>query len=107
MCCAVALEQVDQRDDAELARLLLKRRHRGPVERLGKLAHVSAGRTLRMKPLERELGVAGEVGACARRALEARETARDVRGFVSGGVLLNERDSHIANSSMIANSQGG
>ena len=91
---AVALVEVDHGDDAELLRLALKRRDRRSVERLGELAKVRLGRTLRIEPFEGELGETRQLRAVAGRGLERGQPARDVGGLVFGGVLLDQRNFH-------------
>ena len=74
--------------------LLLERRDGRAVERLGELAEVEPGRTLRIKPFEGQLREAGQLRAVARRRFERGQAAGDVRSLVLGGVLLNQGNFH-------------
>ena len=73
---AVALEEVQHDDDAELAGLLLKGGDQRAVERLGQRAHVARRGTLRMKPLERELRVARQLPRRRRAAVSRSASPR-------------------------------
>ena len=95
---AIPLEQVQHDDDAQLARFELKRRDQRAVQRFGQLSDVAVGGTLRMKPLERQLRVARERPHLRAPRLEVRQSARDVGGFVPGGVLLNQRNLHASDA---------
>ena len=64
-------------------------------ERLGEIADLPGRGTLRMKPLEGELGVTGHLSPRARRRLEVRESARHVGRLVASGVLLDKGNSHV------------
>ena len=47
-----------------------------------------------IEPFERQFGERHRLGAAAGGRLEARQAACDVRGLVTSGVLLDERDAH-------------
>ena len=91
---AIALVQIQDDDDPQLARLPRERVGQRPGNRLGEPPRFRRGRMLRMESLEGELGEGNDRRARARRPLQRRQPPAHVVLFVGGGLLLDERDFH-------------
>ena len=91
---AVALEQIQHRDDAEIARLRGERVRRRAGHRLAEAADTGTGGRLRVERLEGEFGEATIAAPCLAAVSNAR-SARATLSVLSGSrMLLHERDFH-------------
>ena len=96
---AVALEEIEHDDDAEVTCRPRKEVGRRARDGLRKLPRRIPGGPLRMEPLERELRERDDRRPVAGRAREGLEPATHVVILVFGCRLLDEGDSHKENSS--------
>ena len=88
-----ALEQIQHHDDTEVPRLLAKGTHQWPIEWFGERLDVAVRGTLRMKPPERKLGVAGELRTWPA-AVSRLARPRAMFACLCAPPLLDERDLH-------------
>ena len=89
---AVALEEVEHDDDAEIRRAGGKGIRNGTGDGLGQVSDVGARLFLRIERLERQLGETDDIGARVGSACCGVETALQVGPAVVGCGLLDQRD---------------